>query len=192
MPIYAYLERISNLIRTETRKAGLAEKLQPVQLEALYYLSHCNRYSNTPAGVTEYLGLTKGTVSQTLGVLETAGFIEKRPDFKDRRVVHLQITDAGQQVISDLFPPRALTKTLETMSESAQNALEVQLGALLRALQTGNQYKTFGVCQSCRFHRIEEDDSRRCGLTGETLQLSDGEKICREHQPGTTPEAEIR
>nr|MBA3613554.1 MarR family transcriptional regulator [Nitrospirales bacterium] len=62
------LERLTNLQRMEARAFGLRYGLQPVQMEALTYLTQCNRYSNTPQAVAEYLGLTKGTVSQSLQV----------------------------------------------------------------------------------------------------------------------------
>ena len=78
-PIYQYLERMANLLRTDTRRSMVEKGLQPVQLEALHYLSQCNRYSDTPAAVADFLGLTKGTVSQTLGLLENVGMIEKLP-----------------------------------------------------------------------------------------------------------------
>src|ERR1700674_5335522 len=73
------VERLGNLMRTELRKSGGDEALQPVHLQALIYLSKANRYSNTPQALAEYLGLTKGTVSQTLLLLDPRGlrFIEK-------------------------------------------------------------------------------------------------------------------
>ena len=43
--IHEYLERLSNLLRTEARRSGTAYGLQPVQLQALHYLAICNRYS---------------------------------------------------------------------------------------------------------------------------------------------------
>src|SRR4029453_4211140 len=64
------VERLGNLMRTELRKAGSDEALQPVHLQALVYLSKANRYSNTPQALADYLGLTKGTVSQTLLLLD--------------------------------------------------------------------------------------------------------------------------
>ena len=64
------LERLAGLLRSESRKLLSEYGLQPVQFEALHYLSNCNRYSDTPMAVTEYLGQTKGSVSQTLKVLE--------------------------------------------------------------------------------------------------------------------------
>lgn len=181
-PIYEYLERIANLLRTDTRKISAGRGLQPIQLEALRYLSHCNRYSNTPAAVTDYLGLTKGTVSQTLGVLEAVGLLEKRPDVKDRRVIHLVLTEAGRQTVADFFPPTSLESAVELLSADEQASAIVALDGLLRALQQANQRKTFGVCKTCRHHRIEDDDARRCALTGEPLRAEDIDFICREHQ----------
>ena len=180
--IFEYLERIANLLRTDTRKAGIGKGLQPVQLEALNYLANCNRYSDTPAAVADYLGLTKGTVSQTLNVLEHAGFIEKRPDAKDRRVVHLKMTERGDALIAEAIPPQILQTAMELTDESDQAAILDGLNRVLTAMQKANQLRTFGVCKTCRHHRIEEDERHRCHLTGEYLSDVDSEKICREHE----------
>ncbi|VFT59634.1 putative transcriptional regulator [Pseudomonas aeruginosa] len=108
--LYDYLERLTSLMRAWSREQPLVAELQPVQLSALHYLARCNRYSDTPLGVTEYLGLTKGTVSQSLKVLEGRGLISKLPDARDRRSVHLRLTDAGRALIEAVIPaavPRA-------------------------------------------------------------------------------------
>ena len=180
--IYQYLERIANLLRTDNRKSVAEKGLQPVQLEALHFLSHCNRYSNTPAAVADFLGLTKGTVSQTLGLLENLGMIEKQPDRKDRRVVHLQLTPKGMKVINETLPPNTLQTGLRSVSPAEQEHILSALEIMLRAMQQANQLRTFGVCKSCRHHRLEADSQRRCELTGEALQGDDAEKICREHE----------
>ncbi len=180
--IYEHLERIANLLRTDTRRSGLSKGLQPVQLEALHYLSCCNRYSNTPAAVADYLGLTKGTVSQTLGVLEMGGLIEKRPDLKDRRVVHLELTEVGRSVVDEAIPPKALRNAIDLISEADQGIVLDSLNQMLRAMQQANQLRTFGVCLTCRHHRIETDERHRCALTGEALLQGDIHKICREHE----------
>lgn len=179
--IYGHLERIANLLRADTRKAGASKGLQPVQMEALHYLGNCNRYSNSPAAVADYLGLTKGTVSQTLGVLENAGFIEKRPDAKDKRVVHLNVTELGDALLAEAIPPKTLRTAMDLATEADQDLILNALGRILQTLQQANQRRIFGVCKTCRHHRLEANDSHRCGLTGEILQIEEGEKICREH-----------
>jgi DNA-binding MarR family transcriptional regulator len=187
--IYEHLERIANLLRTDTRKVGGGRGLQPVQMEALHYLSSCNRYSNTPAAVADYLGLTKGTVSQTLGVLENAGFIEKLPDYKDRRVVHLRVTALGEAALAEAIPPKILQTAMGQFSEAGQAQMADALEQVLRAMQRANQLRTFGVCKTCRHHQLSADGSRRCGLTGEALQDLDAGQICREHETPAPAEA---
>lgn len=179
--IYDYLERISNLIRMEARRSGTVKGLQPVQLEALHYLASCNRYSNTPLAVAEYLGLTKGTVSQTLAVLEGNGMIVKESDARDRRVVHLQLTEAGRCLLAESIPPKMLRSALSSLPVEQRAGVDSALNQILQAMQSANQLKTFGACKTCRHHNVLEDSNRRCELTGERLSEEDAGKICREH-----------
>lgn len=183
--MYEYMERIANLIRTSVRKTGLASGLQPVQMEALHYLNRCNRYSNTPVAVAEFLGLTKGTVSQTLGVLKFNGLVEKITDERDRRVVHLSLTPLGVEIIDKSIPPDVLKTALEVLPESEQLSMARSMKNLLLSLQRANGLKTFGPCKTCVHHQYAEDGLRHCGLTRETLSEDDAERICREHFPGT-------
>jgi DNA-binding MarR family transcriptional regulator len=186
--IYEYLERISNLLRTDTRRTGIGLGLQPIQVEALNYLSRCNRYSNSPVAVADFLGLTKGTVSQSLTVLEMAGFIEKRPDANDRRVVHLEVTEPGRRALAQCVPPHNLASALALLDAEQQDFLEESLSGMLRALQSANGLRSFGVCKTCLHHQIRSDDSRHCALTGQDLGREDIEKICREHEaPAVEP-----
>lgn len=181
--MYEHVERIANLVRTCVRKAGLANGLQPVQTEALHYLDRCNRYSDTPVAVAEFLGLTKGTVSQTLGVLTANGYVERHIDNHDRRVVHLTLTREGKQVLDQSIPPAVLRSALEMLPQADRTQIEGSLQRLLGSLQQANGMKTFGACKSCLHHQLTDEGAHQCGLTRETLSQADGEKICREHQP---------
>lgn len=174
LPLSDILERLCSLMRAEDRRLGLAHDLQPVQLDALRYLHRCNRYSDTPQAVAEYLGLTKGTVSQSLKALESKGLITKHPDAKDRRVVHLAVTRSGERVIE-------ATETACGPMPQHDPQLNAQLTAFLRDIQRQNGRRSFGLCASCRFHE-REGRQRRCGLTGEPLSARDAERICREHE----------
>ncbi|MFP2924191.1 MarR family winged helix-turn-helix transcriptional regulator [Pyxidicoccus sp. 3LG] len=179
--LYALLERIGNLLRTEERAAGLRHGLQPVHLQALRYLESCNRYSNTPAALTEYLGLTKGTVSQTLLLLEDKGLLSKVADTEDRRVVHLHLTDAGRAVLRDTLPPALFTQALRGLPGGGEG-LEESLSGLLRSMQVANAGRSFGVCASCKHFRREGPGRFRCGLTEEPLSREESTLLCREHE----------
>jgi DNA-binding MarR family transcriptional regulator len=174
---WVLLERIGAVVRAEARAAGMEHGLQPVQLQALSYVARCNRYSDTPASLAEYLGVTKGTASQTLGVLERQGLVAKRADAKDRRLVRLELTRAGRSVVERIVPP----PSLRGMSASSKR-LESVLEDLLRALQRANGGRAFGVCRTCRHFQRGREGDHRCGLTEEPLSTDDSTRICREHE----------
>ena len=97
--VFDVIERMTALIRSEERKKCAELGLQPVHLQVLDYLSRCNRYSDTPAALTNYLGMTRGTVSQTLLLLEKKGYVKKTTDAADRRVVHLSLLPEGENIL---------------------------------------------------------------------------------------------
>ena len=175
------LERISSLLRNELREALIPYGLQPVQFEVLDYIGRCNRYSDTPMAVTEYLGQTKGSVSQTLKVLERNELIEKSPDSKDGRLVHLSLTAGGRHLLRKAYPSSVLNKSLPALDSKQIHELNDTLVELLRTLQAQNNRRSFGQCFSCEHHIKEGRDRFQCGLTGEPLSNTDIELICREH-----------
>jgi DNA-binding MarR family transcriptional regulator len=179
--LFDLLERLTSLMRIWNRQHPLLAELQPIQVSALIYLSRCNRYSNTPLAVTDYLGLTKGTVSQSLKALEAKGLIEKVQDPHDRRSVHLQLTAPARELLAAVAPPQFLVAALAQMGERAQ-ALEELFGDLLRQIQRSQDVPGFGLCRTCRFHQ-QRDGAPFCGLTQEPLLPAEVELICREHQP---------
>ena len=179
--LHDYLERLCNLARAEARAAVADPGLQPVQLEALRYLARCNRYSNTPLAVAEYLGSTKGTVSQTLMVLESKGLVTKETDAGDRRVIRLGPTPRGLEVLAGAIPGPILRRAAEDLAGPRLEALVAGLRGLLRGIQAANGLRSFGSCASCRFNR-RISEGYQCGLTGEALAESDLGKVCREHE----------
>ena len=179
--IHEYLERLSNLFRSEERKGGVEFGLQPVQLEALHYLAICNRYFDTPQAVAEYLGLTKGTVSQTLLVLEAKGLITKIGDLEDKRMVHLKVTPTGRRLLNEAIPAPLLRLACARLTEEERTQVVAGLKVLLMACQAANQNKTFGVCHTCRHHMREAAGGGFCGLLQQPLTFEDALMICREH-----------
>lgn len=178
--IHVYIERIANLLRNELRRTGTEYGLQPVQIEALHYLSICNRYSDTPMGVTEYLGQTKGSVSQSLNVLERKGFLAKKTDAKDKRVTHLRLSKTGRRVLQKAIPAAQLVDACQHLSRGSQAEISAALLQLLRVMQKANGMKSFGVCHTCRYHQTL-DGGYVCGLTHEPLSAQETQLICREH-----------
>jgi len=178
--LYNALERVGNLLRMSERQIGAEYGLQPVHLHTLHYLARCNKYSNTLVAVTEYLGMTKGTVSQTIQVLQNKGYIEKASNKKDKRQVHLSVSKKGSKLLQQEIPPAIFGNLDEEISNEKQQSIAENLLQLLTALQNSNKLSSFGVCNSCSYF-LKEETSFRCGLTKEKLTKSDTLKICREH-----------
>jgi len=173
--LHQLLERLSTVFRASLRQAATEHGLKLVQLEALVYLSSANRYSDTPAALTEYLGVTKGTVSQTLTALERRGLIEKVPDPDDARVRHCRPTAEGRAIVRASYPAAILDEA------EVDPAVEPALESLLRSLQHANGLRTFDVCHTCRFFQPRASGGV-CGLTSERLTKRDVDRVCREHE----------
>lgn len=175
------LDRLTSVLRSEQREAGLAHGLQPVHFGCLLFLSQANRYSDTPAGATEFLGATKGTVSQSLLLLERRNLIRRSPDPRDKRVAHLELTAEGRRVLDECWPSPRVREALASLPAQERTTLETSLLGFLTALQRAGGGRSFGVCSTCRlFERA--GSGFRCGLTGERLVKKQTTKICREHQ----------
>ncbi|MDC0661391.1 MarR family winged helix-turn-helix transcriptional regulator [Marinobacter sp. SS21] len=181
-PIYDLVERLGELLRVGARQSLNEFGLQPIQLEVLHYLSLCNRFSNTPMAVTEYLGQTKGTVSQTLKVLEKKALIEKVPDAGDKRVVHLEVTEQGRDLLAGVIPGPLFNAACSNLSADQQQQIQQSLQLLLTQLLKANGMKPFGQCQSCRHNRTDDDGQFYCGLVQQPLSERDVLLICKEHE----------
>ena len=160
------VERLGNLRRSELRKAGAEETLQPVHLQAMIYLSRANRYSNTPQALADYLGLTKGTVSQTLLLL-------------DRRVVRLRLSSAGEQLLAESQPSLAWQNATRNISPNRIRNATSALREALVTLQVDNEGTVFGTCGGCTHCQKLSQRVYRCGQMGDRLSAPETRKLCR-------------
>jgi DNA-binding MarR family transcriptional regulator len=169
------LDRLGRL----TRELQFANGLNPAQWEALRFIAQANKYSRSPTALAEYLGATKGTVSQTLIALESKGLITRCKKTDDRRQVDLCLTEAGQAMLV-----KDPMQTLEQATLEVADELGIQmvkgLTRLLHDLQTRNQINEFGVCQDCSLFCVNAQETATgvCGNTGETIDAVEKGKIC--------------
>ena len=178
--VFDLIERMAALIRSEERKKCTELGLQPVHLQVLDYLSRCNRYSDTPAALTNYLGMTRGTVSQTLLLLAKKGFIKKTTDATDRRMVHLSLLDEGNAILKQARSSELFNQAASLFKEHNFINNEEMFMKALTSLQKANKSQSFGQCQTCKYFTTTPSGFS-CGLTKEQLSQSDGEKLCQEH-----------
>lgn len=180
--VFAWLNQFWSVRRALLRKVATAQGLSLIHAEIIEYLGICNRYSNTMLAVAEYLGQTKGSISQSLLWLEKRSFILRTLDKTDKRVMRLSLTPQGQEVFQQIndFMPAA-----DTVSEQAES----EFRRLLAVWRTETGLTGFGICHTCRHNEPMMLGKYRCGLTGEQLREKEVGQICREHavlevQPG--------
>ncbi len=178
------LERLSRILQNEGHAGGL----KPTQWEVLRYLARANRFSRSPSAVTAYLGMTKGTVSQTLNALERKGLIRKKSDPADLRNLRLELTARGAALLGR-DPLDGLTTAAGRLTASERRHLSDGLEKTLRAALRRRGGRPFGVCKTCRFFEKNAKDGapHRCGLLEVPLSAEDGEKICVEQEPAAKP-----
>jgi len=172
-PIRPLLDRLCRLSETGVWGRGL----NPSQAAALGYLAQANRFSRAPSQVAEYLGATRGTVSQTLKALARKGLIQERPDPGDRRRVGYEPTSSGRAALG---LGDDLDRLLSGMSDDEAAAIEGALRGLLGGMLAVRGGRTFGLCRTCR-HHARREGTPHCALLDVPLAPGEEEQICHEH-----------
>lgn len=178
------LDRLTISLRARERRAAADVGLQPVHLQILGYLAKCNRFSNTPIAVSEYLGIQKGTISQSVALLVEKGYVVKQNDPLDRRLVRLVLTEEGRQLAGSGQSLGAAQDAVTGLEPTKAYALEQQLHALVSRLNSGPGTRSFETCQSCK-HVRRDPHGYNCALMGVVLSHSALTEICRDHAPRT-------
>ncbi|ECA1950183.1 MarR family transcriptional regulator [Salmonella enterica subsp. enterica serovar Virchow] len=183
MTLFDILERLVSLQMGHLYRHPQLKGLPATWVQILYYLTRCNGYSNTPAATTEYLGLTKGTISQSLNKLESEGWLTKENDGRDKRVIHLLLTPRAHEVMHDI-----MQETLQEQWHSLpfpEEQLKTVFLAHLRTVQKNQGARLFGECRFCRFHQ-QQNGLPWCGLTREPIPVESVTLICREFEEPET------
>lgn len=175
--VAALLERLGRLLGNDAH----ATDLQPVQWETLRYLDQANRFSRHSAALTAYLGLTKGTVSQTLKTLDARGLVRRRSDPHDRRRNRLELTAKGARALQD-DPLERMTAAIDSLPQPTRTSLAGGLRQLLSRRLDAQGRQRFGQCLDCAYFASEHErgNPHYCTLLEESLSRADTEAICHE------------
>jgi DNA-binding MarR family transcriptional regulator len=171
------LERLARLMR----QAGHSQGLNPVQWEALRYLSRCNALSHSPSALARYLGSTKGTVSQTVKSLVTKGLVFKQSSGQDHRGVALKLTDAGRALLIH-DATQVLKADIAELADKTRKRFDRALDALLQQERLRQREPSFGSCGDCKFYREASSGlAAHCMKVNATVSAEEKTLICLEH-----------
>lgn len=159
-----------------------SEGLNPAQWNALRFLARANKYSTSPGVLADYLGCTKGTISQTLIALESKGLLERIRCEEDRRKVRLGLTEAGKSILEN-DPLRLIERASAGVPLPDRQSMVAAMTRMVDELCPDHQGPSFGKCGECCHLDCTEGVAdcagvQRCGLTGETLNDDELKQIC--------------
>ncbi|EFO30389.1 MarR family transcriptional regulator [Roseibium sp. TrichSKD4] len=169
-------ELLDRLLRLHASE-DWSEPLNPAQSSALNYLVRANRFSRSPSNVADYLCTTRGTASQTLKALEKKGFIEKASAAGDKRSLSYNVTKMGLLFVQKTS---TLDDSLNQIDDATKSSLETGLTDLIRHQLTARNFKSFGICNTCKHHRVDAGQ-RTCQLLQVPLKSDEGNQLCHEH-----------
>ena len=87
-------------------QALTSDSFSPNEINVLIFLSN-NPQINTARELTITLGVSKGLIARSVDSLTSRGYLTTWTDQKDRRVVHLMITDKAVSVMEQIRSGRA-------------------------------------------------------------------------------------
>lgn len=106
-------------------RAGL-HLLSPVHFHVLNMLEI---QSWTLTALADHLAISTASMSRTISVMEERGWLTRTRSTEDRRVVTIEITDAGHQVLLDI-ERRSLQYLTEVFSQLSQEELQKLMDGL--------------------------------------------------------------
>ena len=79
----------------------------------------------TPSECAERAGVTKATITGLLDGLERDGLVRRFPDLADRRMLRLQLTDQGRELLSQMLPDHfcRTTDLMANLTDSEKKTL---------------------------------------------------------------------
>ncbi|TLP44123.1 MarR family transcriptional regulator [Cohaesibacter sp. CAU 1516] len=170
---------IDRLARLDAAGAWAGD-LNPTQRSILSYLARANRFSRSPSHVADYLGSTRGTVSQSLKSLAEKGYVRELRSEHDRRAISFDVTPRGHETLRQ---STRLQQAVTSMDQRTEQSLQNGLMTLLRESLALSEGRTFGLCKSCKYHEPREAGGY-CKLLKIDLKEQECTQICFEQDYG--------
>lgn len=119
--------------------AALETELAPLELTSAQFVVVIAAMRGRARTITEFCafaGVEAGAMSRLLDRLESKGIVRRVRDYTDRRQVHVELTDKGQQLSPQIMPVIASVYARFLSDFTAEEALLLQ-SLLQRLLDNG-------------------------------------------------------
>lgn len=103
MQVVARIKRIVSLLELSVETTYADAGVTEAEVELMVPLRYATE-TVTAVRLAEMLGMTRAGVSKALRKLERRGFLERVQNAEDRRSASITLTDAGNDVVDEVFP----------------------------------------------------------------------------------------
>lgn len=137
------VEIFHELLRREDEAiaAGGYPELSSREMDVIKTVCAASDQENSSREIAQRLRITAGTLSAAAKALERKGYLRRRRDHQDKRIVHLEATDAGRQAnaFHEEFHRRMIHSVLEQLTPEEAHAFAKALEAIAAFFQNSGQ-----------------------------------------------------
>lgn len=169
------LEKISNVIKGLLWNVAKEEKVSPLQIQFLLYISSRGPKGVGVGDIAREFGLTDATASDSITTLMDKGFVIKERDQNDSRKVYVKLTKDGKELVKRARRWKEPIKSLlKEMKDEDKGKLLFLLMEVIKSLQDKGLIEEARVCLACEHFTERDKDGEKiyyCTLTESELPL---------------------
>ena len=148
------LSKVGLALREQSWKEAQPRGLNPTQAQVLTVLARRDPAALRLSTITEQLGVTAPTASDSVSALEGKGLVTKGPAPDDGRAIAVTLTGEGRTAALELATwPDLLLGAVDVLSPEEQPVLLRALLKIIRTLQESGRIAPARMCATCRFFR---------------------------------------
>jgi len=187
--LVSLLERISHILRFFMWNTAKNEKLSPVQMQILIFISNNKSSNNRTSVIAREFDLTKATVSDAIGSLKDKELIKIVRDEEDKRSHILELTADGKNTVEKISHwSDGLREEIGRFPAGTKEQVMMFLMEMLKSMQGSGKIDTARMCITCGNFQKNEDPSTskpfRCNLTGEDMSEEEFNYGCLYYERG--------
>lgn len=131
---------VMRTIAMEMRRGG--HTLPPTHFRLMSMLVHC------PCNLSELArrqGVSLPTMSDSITLLVDRGLAQRGPDARDRRIVNVELTEAGRQALDEMqsVMEQRMAELMDSLSPDQLIRLALGLEVLRQVIESANASSTF-------------------------------------------------
>jgi DNA-binding MarR family transcriptional regulator len=148
----AGLERISEVFKVLLWDHSKTLKLSPIQIQVMIFLAFHREELRNVSTLAQEFNVAKSTISDTIGILEKKGLIQKSPSIIDARAYSIHLTEEGLDLLKEAMNfADPLYQAVNQLGSEEKTKIFETLILLISQLNKKGVLSVQRSCFNCRF-----------------------------------------